>query len=105
LPSFSEPVQTALALLAIVSPWGCLKSIGIALMNTVCNIPHSIDEPEAHLDANAVFLSHQTAPLAEKRNSGEFHVRIPPQVHRARALEATERGISFNRLASAKLTS
>jgi predicted HicB family RNase H-like nuclease len=44
------------------------------------------------------------APLAEKRYSGEFRVRIPPQVHRALALEAAEQGISLNRLASAKLT-
>jgi predicted HicB family RNase H-like nuclease len=43
-------------------------------------------------------------PLAEKRYSGEFRVRIPPQVHRALALEAAEQGISLNRLASAKLT-
>jgi predicted HicB family RNase H-like nuclease len=43
-------------------------------------------------------------PLAEKRYSGEFRVRIPPHVHRALALEAAEQGISLNRLASAKLT-
>lgn len=43
-------------------------------------------------------------PLAEKRYSGEFRVRIPPLVHRALALEAAEQGISLNRLASAKLT-
>jgi predicted HicB family RNase H-like nuclease len=43
-------------------------------------------------------------PLAEKRYSGEFRVRIPPQVHRALAIEAAEQGISLNRLASAKLT-
>ena len=44
------------------------------------------------------------AALAEKHYSGEFRVRIPPQVHRALALEAAEQGISLNRLASAKLT-
>lgn len=43
-------------------------------------------------------------PLAEKRYSGEFRVRIPPHVHRALAMEAAEEGISLNRLASAKLT-
>ena len=42
-------------------------------------------------------------PLAEKRYSGEFRVRIPPQVHRALAMEAAEQGVSLNRLASAKL--
>jgi predicted HicB family RNase H-like nuclease len=43
-------------------------------------------------------------PLAEKHYSGEFRVRIPPQVHRALAMEAAEQGVSLNRLASAKLT-
>jgi predicted HicB family RNase H-like nuclease len=43
------------------------------------------------------------APLAEKHYSGEFRVRIPPQVHRSLAMEAAEQGVSLNRLASAKL--
>lgn len=42
-------------------------------------------------------------PLAEKQFSGQFRVRIPPQVHRALAIEAAEQGVSLNRLASAKL--
>lgn len=42
-------------------------------------------------------------PLAEKVYSGQFKVRIPPQVHRALALQAAEEGISLNRLASARL--
>lgn len=42
-------------------------------------------------------------PLAEKRYSGEFRVRIPPEVHRSLAIQAAEQGVSLNRLASAKL--
>ncbi|MBX9879274.1 MAG: type II toxin-antitoxin system HicB family antitoxin [Candidatus Obscuribacterales bacterium] len=42
-------------------------------------------------------------PLSEKHYSGEFRVRIPPEVHRSLAMEAAEQGISLNRLASAKL--
>lgn len=42
-------------------------------------------------------------PLADKHYSGEFRVRISPQVHRALAIQAAEQGISLNRLASAKL--
>jgi len=41
--------------------------------------------------------------FAEKHYSGEFRVRIPPEVHRALAIEAAEQGVSLNRLASAKL--
>jgi predicted HicB family RNase H-like nuclease len=43
------------------------------------------------------------SPLSEKHYSGEFRVRIPPEVHRHLALEAAEQGVSLNRLASAKL--
>lgn len=42
--------------------------------------------------------------LAVKHYSGEFRVRIPPQVHRSLALQAAEQGVSLNRLASAKLS-
>lgn len=42
-------------------------------------------------------------PLAEKHYSGEFRIRIPPEVHRALAIQAAEQGVSLNRLASAKL--
>ncbi|MBL8380696.1 MAG: toxin-antitoxin system HicB family antitoxin [Burkholderiales bacterium] len=42
-------------------------------------------------------------PLSERTYSGQFKVRIPPQVHRALALQAAEEGVSLNRLASAKL--
>ncbi len=42
-------------------------------------------------------------PIASKRYSGKFVVRIPPELHRRLVLEAAESGISLNRLASAKL--
>lgn len=42
-------------------------------------------------------------PLASRRFSGKFVVRVPPNVHRDLALEAAEAGVSLNRLASAKL--
>jgi predicted HicB family RNase H-like nuclease len=42
-------------------------------------------------------------PLAERHYSGEFRVRIPPEIHRALTLQAAEQGVSLNRLASAKL--
>jgi predicted HicB family RNase H-like nuclease len=43
-------------------------------------------------------------PIALKRFSGKFMVRVPPQVHRKMAIEAAESGVSLNRLASAKLS-
>ncbi|MBP8145656.1 type II toxin-antitoxin system HicB family antitoxin [Pseudorhodoferax sp.] len=44
-------------------------------------------------------------PIAERTYSGEFRVRIPPEQHRRLALQATEQGVSLNRLVSAKLAS
>ena len=44
-------------------------------------------------------------PIAIRRYSGNFMVRVPPELHRRLALEAAEAGVSLNRLASAKLTS
>jgi predicted HicB family RNase H-like nuclease len=41
--------------------------------------------------------------LAEKHYSGEFRVRIPPELHRQLALTAAEQGVSLNRLASMRL--
>jgi predicted HicB family RNase H-like nuclease len=42
-------------------------------------------------------------PLATRHYSGQFKVRIPPQVHRQLAMEAAESKVSLNRLVSAKL--
>ena len=44
-------------------------------------------------------------PLSVKHYSGQFRVRIPPEVHRSLAVQAAEQGVSLNRLASAKLSS
>ena len=42
-------------------------------------------------------------PLSVKRYSGNFTVRIPPDVHRKLAIQAAESRVSFNRFISAKL--
>lgn len=42
-------------------------------------------------------------PLARRKFSGKFMVRVPPDVHRELTIEAAEAGVSLNRLASAKL--
>lgn len=44
-------------------------------------------------------------PLAEKKFSGKFQVRIPPEQHRLLAIKAAEEKVSLNRYISAKLTS
>ncbi len=43
-------------------------------------------------------------PIASRRYSGKFMVRVPPEVHRDLAIRAAEAGVSLNRLASLKLS-
>ncbi|NLF12347.1 MAG: type II toxin-antitoxin system HicB family antitoxin [Anaerolineaceae bacterium] len=43
-------------------------------------------------------------PIAVRRYSGRFMVRVPPEIHRQLVLEAAESGVSLNRIVSAKLS-
>ena len=43
-------------------------------------------------------------PLVERRYSGKFMVRVPPETHRALAIQAAEEGVSLNRLVSSRLS-
>jgi predicted HicB family RNase H-like nuclease len=43
-------------------------------------------------------------PIAVKKYSGKFMVRIPPELHRRLAIEAAEAGVSLNRLTSERLS-
>jgi predicted HicB family RNase H-like nuclease len=42
-------------------------------------------------------------PIADRRYSGKFNVRVPESLHRELALAAAEQGISLNRLISDRL--
>ena len=42
-------------------------------------------------------------PFSERTYSGQFRVRVTPQVHRMLAIQAAEAGVSMNLLASSKL--
>ena len=52
------------------------------------------------LEANGEFVP---VPLVTQHYSGEFTVRVPPEVHRRLTLEAAEAGVSLNQITSAKL--
>jgi predicted HicB family RNase H-like nuclease len=43
-------------------------------------------------------------PIANKKYSGKFMVRLPPEVHRSLAIKAAESGVSINRLVSSRLS-
>ena len=42
-------------------------------------------------------------PISDRRYSGKFMVRVPPETHRALAVRAAEQGVSMNRLVIARL--
>lgn len=42
-------------------------------------------------------------PFAERIYSGQFRVRVTPEVHRMLAIQAAEAGVSMNHLISSKL--
>lgn len=42
-------------------------------------------------------------PLSVKHFSGKFMVRVPPEIHRALAVQAAEAGVSLNRLIVSRL--
>ncbi|TDT16637.1 putative HicB family RNase H-like nuclease [Ilumatobacter fluminis] len=42
-------------------------------------------------------------PIADRRYSGKFNVRVPESLHRELALAAAEQGVSLNRLVSDRL--
>lgn len=65
-------------------------------------VRHLVAEAVADMEAAGEAVP---VPLAEKRYSGEFRVRIPPEVHRDLAIQAAEQRVSLNRLVSAKLAS
>ena len=44
-------------------------------------------------------------PFSERPYSGEFKLRIPPELHRALAIRAAEEKVSLNRLVSSRLGS
>ena len=42
-------------------------------------------------------------PIADRKYSGKFMVRVPPDTHRSLAVKAAEAGTSINRIVSEKL--
>lgn len=72
------------------TPETALKGIREVVENVIEDMKHSDEEiPQ---------------PIASKRYSGKFMVRVPPEVHRNLAIQASESGVSLNRIVGAKLS-
>jgi len=64
-------------------------------------IRQTVAEAVADMKANGEPIPE---PIAVKKYSGKFMVRIPPELHRRLIIEAAESGVSLNRLASDRLS-
>ncbi len=78
-------------------------------------LSHLDDTPEKALIGIRELVSHAVQlnleegievpePISTRRYSGTITLRIPPETHRALAMEAAEAGVSMNRLATERLT-
>ena len=77
-------------------------------------LSHLDDTPEKALAGIREVVSHAVQlnqeegvpvpePLSTRRYSGTLTLRIPPETHRALAMDAAEAGVSMNRLAAERL--
>lgn len=65
-------------------------------------IQRLVEEVIADLEANGEPVPEA---LADRTYSGQFVVRVPPEVHRQLVLDAAEQHVSLNRLVSSRLAS
>jgi len=77
-------------------------------------LSHLDDTPEKALTGIRELVSHAVQlnledgievpePISTRRYSGTITLRIPPETHRALAMDAAEAGVSMNRLATERL--
>jgi predicted HicB family RNase H-like nuclease len=79
-----------------------LSWLATSTRSALAGIERLVADVVADLEANGEPVRE---PLAERRYSGTFNVRIPSELHRRLATEAAEQGISLNRLVRQRLAS
>ncbi|MGI0481965.1 type II toxin-antitoxin system HicB family antitoxin [Geminocystis sp. CENA526] len=77
-----------------------LSYLDVDRINALEGITNLVKEVVADMEANGENIPE---PISEKTYSGKLLVRIPPELHRQLAREATEEKISLNRYISNKL--
>lgn len=77
-----------------------LSWLDVSIEEALSGIRQLVAEVVADMQANGEEVPE---PLATRDFSGKFIVRVPPELHRKLVIQATEAGISLNRLASSKL--
>lgn len=96
--TWSEEDQEYVGLCAEFASLSWLDDTPEKALSGIRNLVH---ECVADLKANG---EDAPDPLATKKYSGKFMVRIPPEIHRLLAIQAAESGVSLNRFVSSKLS-
>ena len=95
--------------------WSEEDEMYVGLCTEFALLSHLDDTPEKafagirDVVAFAVKLLHEDGtpipePLSTRRYSGTLTLRVPPETHRALAMDAAEAGVSMNRLAAERLS-
>ena len=82
----------------LVAEFPSLSWLAVDQIAALTGIRDLVDSVVADMDPSDV-----PVPFSERRYSGEFKLRIPPELHRALAIKAAEENVSLNRLVSSRL--
>ena len=85
---------------ATVAEFPSLSWLASNQIDALRGLERVLAEVVADMEANGEPVPE---PLAERRFSGKFNVRVPESLHRELVLSAAEQGVSLNRLVSNRL--
>ena len=103
-PGIGQPQSHELIMISVELDYRTThKKIKCDTKSLVKVVPTINDRREPPVSPGEATGEVVSEPLADRKYSGRFIVRVPSLVHRALATEAAEQGVSINRLVSAKL--
>lgn len=84
----------------LVAEFHSLSWLADSQVDALAGIRRVVDDVVRDLQAAGESVP---TPFADRRYSGEFKLRVPPQLHRMLVIRAAEENVSLNRLINSKL--
>ncbi|MBX3093654.1 MAG: type II toxin-antitoxin system HicB family antitoxin [Cryobacterium sp.] len=84
----------------LVAEFPSLSWLADSQVDALVGIRRVVDDVVRDLQATGESVP---TPLADRHYSGEFKLRIPPELHRMLVIRAAEESVSLNRLISSQL--
>lgn len=84
----------------LVAEFPSLSWLTDSQADALAGIRRVVDDVVRDLEATGESIP---VPFADRRYSGEFKLRIPPELHRMLVIRAAEENVSLNRLISSRL--